>query len=114
MLRVIYPILFVVFSLSCEIDTKLKISGGNPPVFHMSGNGILTSIRVAGHETQRKAQGEDQNLYWVIEAKAGGADHLWKLSSVTYGKVPEGYKQIYPEKVKPRRSLTVSITTCAS
>jgi hypothetical protein len=91
-------ILVAVFSLSCEIDTKLKIGGGNPPVFLMSGNGILTSIRVRGHKRQREVQGEDQYLHWVIEVKETGGDYVGNLGSVTYGKIPEGYEQIYPEK----------------
>jgi hypothetical protein len=46
------------FSISCEIDTMLRISGGNPPTFIISGNGVLTSIRYDGIR-QREAQGED-------------------------------------------------------
>jgi hypothetical protein len=95
--RLIPLILVVAFSLSCEIDTKLNVAGGNPPVFHMSGNGFLTSIRVRGDERQREVQGEDQYLYWVIEVKEHGGSSVEKIGSVTYGKVPEGYKQIYPE-----------------
>ena len=99
--QVISPglIIFLVsFSISCEIDTKLWISGGNPPAFIMSGNGVLTSIRVRGHQRQREAQGEDQYLHWVIEVKDDGGTSVGRIGSVTYGKVPEGYKQIYPEK----------------
>ena len=56
-------------ALSCEIDTKLKVTGGNPPVFEMTGNGDLTSIRVVGHKTQREAAGEAASVYWEIDSK---------------------------------------------
>ena len=62
-------LLILIGSSSCEIDTKLRVSGGNPPVFELSGNGRLTSIRVRG-QRQRDVAGE----------------------------VPEGYTQIYPEE----------------
>ncbi|MFL6211510.1 MAG: hypothetical protein ACJ74W_21860 [Pyrinomonadaceae bacterium] len=91
---------FAVVSLSCEIDTKLSIKGGSPPIFIMSGNGRLTSIRVRGHERQRDAQGEDQYLYRVIQPKKGGSRSVDDIGSVAYGEVPDGYEQKYPESGK--------------
>jgi hypothetical protein len=91
-------IFLVILSVSCEIDTKMRISGGNPPAFMMTGNGILTSIRVRGNQRQREAHGEDQYLHWVIEVKDDRGTSVGKIGSVTYGKVPEGYQQVYPEK----------------
>jgi hypothetical protein len=86
-------------ALSCEIDTKLSMKGGNPPTFVMTGNGILTSIRVRGHNRQRDAQGEDQYLYWVINLEDyDGSQVVGRLGSVIYGKMPKGYIQKYPEK----------------
>ena len=93
-----FVVMSISLSLSCEIDTKLGISGGNPPTFLMSGNGFLTSIRVRGHARQREAQGENQYLHWVIEVKDDGGLSVGSIASVTYGKVPKGYRQIYPEK----------------
>ena len=51
-----------------------------------------------GHERQREVEGEDQYLHWVIEVKDNGGSSVWRIGSVIYGKVPEGYEQIYPEK----------------
>ena len=82
---------------SNEINTVLSLEGGNPPVFVMTGNGILTSIRVRGHNVQREGGGEQALYYWVIRAKKGGAQIVDTLGSVTYGKTPEGYLQKYPE-----------------
>ena len=86
-----------VAGLSCEIHTKLSIKGGNPPTFVMTGNGTLTSIRIRGHERQREAEGEEASLYWVIKPEKGGAQIVGDIGSITYGKVPEGYRQQYPE-----------------
>jgi hypothetical protein len=96
------PLKFLIFMLAtliavaCERDTKLKVTGGNPPVFEMTGSGRLTSIRVRGHKPQRNVFGEAVFLYWVIESN-GNAQFVRSLRSVTYGKVPDGYRQKYPE-----------------
>jgi hypothetical protein len=62
--------------LACEIDTKLTVRGGNPPRFFMTGNGVLTSIRVRGPHRQRDIDGGARWLYWVIEIhdRQGRAD----------------------------------------
>ena len=85
---------------SCERDTKLTIEGGNPPKFAMTGNGFLTSVRVRGPQTQREAEGESRYLYWVIETtgKSGPSRRVERISPVTYGVVPDGFEQIYPER----------------
>ena len=91
-------LLLVSSGASCERDTKLTIAGGNPPKFLMTGSGILTSVRVRGPQKQRETQGEDKFMYWVIEIKDGNNPRsVEKLSPLTYGKVPEGFEQIYPE-----------------
>jgi hypothetical protein len=95
-IRISLLLIIVPLALSCEIDTKLRVTGGNPPDFEMTGNGNLTSIRVRGHKTQRNAFGEDALLYWVIESGGWGRD-VGRIGSVTYGKVPDGYGQKYPE-----------------
>lgn len=95
-------ILFVVCSigLSCERDTKLKVEGGNPPKFVMTGNGVLTSIRVRGPQRQRNVTGEAASLYWLIETRGdpGTNDRVSAISPVTYGVVPQGFEQVYPER----------------
>lgn len=94
------PLLLIIgISLACERDTKLKVEDGNPPKFAMTGNGTLTAIRVRGPHKQREAKGEALYLYWVIEidGREDPAD-VETLSPVIYGKVPDGYKQVYPER----------------
>lgn len=100
-LRIIFVVFLFVLSTglsSCEIDTTLSITGGNPPTFVMKGNGKLGSIRVRGPHKQREAEGEEASLYWVIQAKDNEARSVSSFGSLVYGKVPEGYVQVYPEK----------------
>jgi hypothetical protein len=84
-------------AFACERDTKLRIEGNNPPIFVLSGNGMLGTIRVRGPEKQRDAEGEDDFLYWVIVNLEDQEQSVESLGPVTYGKVPKGYKQVYPE-----------------
>jgi hypothetical protein len=89
-------------NISCERDTKLTVGEGNPPKFSMTGNGRLTSLRLRGPDKQRDAEGEDAFLYWVIETKGEATDrNVVEVSPIIYGKIPDGYKQIYPEKAGP-------------
>jgi hypothetical protein len=83
-------------ALSCEIDTKLSIKGGNPPTFVVTGNGSLRAVRVRGPKAQRKAEGESAFIYWYFRAKGDGAKSVDEVGSVTYGHVPDGYVQVYP------------------
>jgi hypothetical protein len=92
------PLLLVLFLVSCgEQDTKLVFEGGNPPEFALSGSGKLIWIRIRGGQKQREAEGEDQWIYWEIKAD-GNQQFIEKLSPITYGIVPKGYKQVYPAK----------------
>jgi hypothetical protein len=90
-------ILFTALILcGCERDTKLKIEGGNPLQFQMSGSGWLGRLVVRGHKTLRKIDGPDASAYWYIEA-GDQAHGVSKLSPIVYGKIPEGFVQKYPE-----------------
>jgi hypothetical protein len=90
-------LLVVLTTLSCEIDTKLRIDGGNPPQFLMSGSGNLGRLVVRGPKTLRHIEGPDSSAYWYIEIKNPRVANVWRLSPIKYGTVPEGYVQKYPE-----------------
>jgi hypothetical protein len=81
----------------CERHTKLIIEGGNPPKFAMAGSGSLGTIRIRGPEKQRDAAGEDMYLYWVIVNKEGEDRPVRELGAITYGQIPDCYRQVYPE-----------------
>jgi hypothetical protein len=83
-----------------ERHTKLNVLGGNPPQFQMSGSGTLGALRITGHKKQREAVGPDAVTYWMIEPENGYAkgEAIEILSPITYGKIPRGYVQTYPEQ----------------
>jgi hypothetical protein len=86
-----------IVGLSCEIDTKLRIAGGNPPQFVMAGSGVLGRLVVRGPTALRHVEGPDSSAYWHIEIEGRSVPSVWRLSPIIYGKVPEGYVQKYPE-----------------
>lgn len=95
----ILAVLLCGIALSCERDTKLRVGGGNPRRFVMRGNGVLTAVRVRGPNRQRNVEGEAASLHWLIETKGDSAtnDNVSSIGPITYGVVPSGFQQIYPE-----------------
>jgi hypothetical protein len=91
-------LLVVGLALGCERPTRVTVEGGNPPRFLLSGSGSLSWLRFRSPHKQRDAEGEDASLYWAIKANKGSARVLEELSPLTYGVVPTGYVQVYPEK----------------
>ena len=108
----------------CEVDTKPIVSGGNPPIIEFDGTGALAQLFVSGPFTLEQLKGEykiTRGKGSVAEAqgkeldKIYGDKHysLWQLDpdssrnlnvsilSITYGIVPEGWKQVYPADGKP-------------
>ena len=86
-------------SLSCEVDTKLRVEGGNPPDIAMSGNGTLSRLVIRGYKTLRRIDGPDSSAVWYIEIVDYEQGKLVsRLSPIAYGKTPNGYIQVYPEQ----------------
>lgn len=95
----IFLLLVALFSTACERDTKLVIEAGNPPKFVMTGSGTLGALRIRGPKKQREAMGEDASIYWEIEPRDEDSDrNVARLGPITYGKVPDGYVQVFPEQ----------------
>jgi hypothetical protein len=104
--------LLVLTTTSCERDTSVKLRGGNPPVFELSGSGRLHFMSILGHKKLRQDVGEKGVTVWGIEMSDPDPDRArWveDIASVTYGKVPDGYKQIYPENNAPAPTLTEGV-----
>ena len=92
-------LLFLIFTVACERDTRLTIEASIPTKFHLSGSGTLNWLRVRGPKKQREAEGEDMYLYWAIK-RVGNGQAVEDMSPVIYGRVPDGYVQVYPEMVE--------------
>lgn len=108
----------------CEVDTKPIVSGGNPPIIEFEGTGALAQLFVSGPFTLEQLKGAykiTKGEGSVTEAQGKALDKiygdkhysLWQLDpdssrnlnvstlSITYGIVPEGWKQVYPANGNP-------------
>jgi len=91
-------VLSLITRVCAERETKLTIQGSNPPSFAMSGSGTLEFLQIIGPRPQRDVKGPTAGVYWQINGE--DSSHLRSvetLSPITYGKVPSGYMQVYPE-----------------
>jgi hypothetical protein len=92
-------VMMAVISMACERATTISFEGGNPPKFVLTGSGSLGLLRVIGPDKQRDVFGENAFLYWAIKPTTKDSDRsVEKMGPVTYGQVPSGYKQVYPEE----------------
>jgi hypothetical protein len=100
-------IVMLVFSsiglyLACERATTLTFEGGPPVKFMLAGSGWLGSLRIGGPKKRREAFGETALLYWEIEPiSADSVRRIEKISPIIYGKVPAGYRQLFPASGEP-------------
>lgn len=88
----------------CEYETKVKVSQRQPNAFYLSGSGKLLDLKVLGPKV-REANNEDAFIIWEI-VPVGSNDKAINYKSarfvedidpITYGVVPEGYIQVYPQ-----------------
>jgi hypothetical protein len=95
--RAILAIVLALLTFGCERGTKIRLLNQNPPAFELSGSGRLAMIRVHGQKV-RDAAGETGFINWEITPKAGRLNGrlVEEIGRITYGKIPDGYKQIYP------------------
>ncbi len=97
-----FALLLVIWLFTgCERSTHIKVEGGTTPVFVISGSGKLASFVVYSPDYAEKAECPwDENLaLWKIEPTGGhwNGTPVEDLERITYGVVPEGYKQIKPQ-----------------
>lgn len=86
--------------LACRLaerPTKVKLEGGNPPTFVLSGSGELSDLVIHGPK-QRDIPGDRAFALWEIEPKGGdqNAEAVESLGSIKYGVVPKNYVQVFP------------------
>lgn len=99
LIEVILLLTLSLTTMACERDTRLVIEQTDTVKFLLSGSGTLGSLRVVGPSRQREAYGEDASVYWMIRPKPEmDPERIETLSPITYGKVPPGYMQVYPEQ----------------
>lgn len=92
-------IFFLLLLISgCEISTTVSVNSKNPPSFNIHGSGGIYFLRVVDITTCKKSLDECPKLWEVKPVKSG---YIKDLPVITYGKVPEGFQQIFPENNTP-------------
>ena len=95
-------IIVTIFMIACsgsnQKSTHIDLDGGEKPTFKLHGGGSLGRFIIYGPR-QREGGSSVSNTVWEIVPADGQLNgrYLWTLSSIKYGVVPGGYKQIYPE-----------------
>ena len=90
--------LLLLLSISaCERRTRVRLEGGNPPTFILSGSGVLGGLVIDGPQPERfRSPSDKENILWEIEPERMPGKLVEELHSVTYGVIPDGYKQTIP------------------
>ena len=88
----------IVLSMSCgERGTEVRLEGAERPVFVVSGSGNLVELLVVSKMDDKAASlSKGSNFLWRIVPKTGDGEKVENIGSITYGVVPEGYKQVVP------------------
>jgi hypothetical protein len=92
----------------CEFDPQAKLMGGNPPVFSVwSGTGNLLFISIREYRADESLNPSERSIeLWRVEATRDKSGQLMgrrasDVDKVTYGIVPDGYRQIIPASGNP-------------
>jgi hypothetical protein len=103
------PLLVIMTISGCgEVDTKPIVAGGNPPLIKFEGTGALEQLYVMGPFTfeqlkQDRIDGDEKDYYmWQL---APSRDFRVSRLSITYGIVPNGFKQVFPANGKSPETL---------
>jgi len=99
----------LLLSFGCGRFTRIEMEGENPPNIYFSVNGTLTAISVNGPDIEREANRENRadppywKVYWKLVPQGTNPHHMYidKSNPITYGKVPIGFVQVYPEHGPP-------------
>ena len=82
----------------CEQDLRIEIDGRNPPTFKLTGSGKLVFLQISEVPPDRKTASGNLKLW---EIRPDISERISNLPKITYGKVPEGFIQVFPEKGMP-------------
>jgi len=87
-------------------ETKPLVSGGNPPIIEFDGR--RAQLYVNGPYTleqlkQDKREGSDKD-YYIWQLDPGSLSRSFGVS-ITYGIVPDGFRQVYPANGKSPKPL---------
>ena len=100
MMKILLILLMLTSMTACGLfSQRAEVTlSGNPPLFTLSGRGILGDFIIYGPR-QRDVHSDRNFAVWEIEPIKGYLEgaYIADIGSIKYGIVPEGYKQVYPE-----------------
>jgi hypothetical protein len=110
MLRKVICICILLSILGCEIDTKVRMDNKNPPTFSLTGSGVIYFFVVSEILSKNEPGSKSKFLYntkelWKIEPASSEIGRIFSLPKILYGELPEGFKQVLPEKGNPESLL---------
>ena len=83
--------------------TRIKVTGGSMPTIGLSGGGTITDFTIYGPQ-QRSGTGREAFIVWQLRP-VSSSDSLNEIGEIKYGKIPNGFKQTYPEDDVPPPQL---------
>jgi len=83
--------------------TRIKVTGGSIPTFGLSGGGTIIHFTIYGPQ-QRPGTGPEAFIVWELRP-VSNSDSLNEIGEINYGKIPNGFKQTYPENDVPPPQL---------
>ncbi len=89
-------------SCSIELDTKVTLTDANlPPSFKLSGTGSSPIFLMGGPFSDIHDTTQGLRLWEIVAGQEINEQPVWQLPQITYGKIPNGFVQRYPEQGTP-------------
>ena len=85
-----------------ERPTKVTLEGENPPTFKLTGSGSLITLTI-GIQSQDKSLPAAKRVtkLWQLGPTTRDGRSVEDVDVITYGIVPDGYKQTFPAEGAP-------------
>ncbi len=104
--KLLVALLILMTVSACEVSTRVTISNpAIPPTFKLSGNGNLFHFIVVGPYSSLQDLESDfakAGAIWQLSPDEHATTRVDDLPGITYGQVPNGFKQDLPLNRSPR------------
>ena len=106
-------VILAVLAVSCNQRPRVVIKQGNPQQFLVSAQGVLEYFEITGpslrcEHTWREDRLPSTETYWqIVPIEEFNVNRFAELGPSTYGKIPEGFKQVTPRTENLRQFARV-------